>query len=117
MKSTTIKYTVSNTFETFGIPATEKHDTLEAAERAAEALAAAIAQAFYELEGDQAIVPFYSRQGKTGWINEIKFCEDLSNDSGAQGDEEDGVAGRLPWSELVKRIHRDAIVISKTTWA
>jgi hypothetical protein len=115
MNNTT--YTVSNTFETFGIPASEKHSTLEAAERAAEALAETLAQAFYERDGKDAIIPYYSKQGKLGWSNEVKFHEDLSNDSGASADDEDGVAGRLPWSELIKRIRREAIVISTITWS
>jgi hypothetical protein len=113
-----MKYTVSNTFEVFGIPATEKHDTLETAEKAAEALAEAIAQAFYEREGDQAIIPFYSREGKTGMLNEIKFEADLSEDSGAQGDwldEENSVPGRMLWSALVDRIYNQAVEIKEET--
>jgi hypothetical protein len=116
MENTTVKYTVANTFEIFGIPATEKHDTLEEAERASEALAATIAQAFYERDGKEAVIPFYSKQGKTGWLNEIQFQADLSNDSGAHADEEDSVPGRILWSDLVKRIYNDAIAID-LTWA
>ena len=101
MKTT---YTVQNTFESFGDPSREQHDTMEAAEAAAHKFAADLAATFYQRDGDMAIIEC-TIPGSTGFVHEVKFHDELADEANATED----MPGRLPWATLESRI-RDAAV-------
>ena len=119
------KFRVQQTFESFGGPHQVMCESRRAADHMADQMAREIAAAFYQRAGGSgvtggvaeekinAVIPPYSRDGKTGWTKEIAFHALLSEDSGA--DVGTGATGRMPWPELVQRIRAHAISIEEVT--
>jgi hypothetical protein len=113
-QSNGFKYSVSQNFETFGDPCERKFSSKMEAEKYAAELAEGIATCFYERKGDTAIIPFYDSCDRGGYIGEIEFHSDLSDEAGAEkSDSGEEIPGELDWDSLVNRISDAAVEIRR----
>lgn len=104
---TSIRWTVSQTFEIFGDPCERTFSTAEDAETYADELAESLADSFYTRSGDYAI----AHQNETyssgvGLSREVEWVRNLeweyANPEDEDSDEpDDCVLMRMPWSTLV----------------
>lgn len=100
-----MKYTVRNTFESFGDDAATTFATRAEAEADAAKMAREMAEVFFP-GGEVSYVP---RAHRLGLSNEVEFSVQLADDAGATEDE----PGKLSLDEIASRILANAIEIQE----
>lgn len=99
----TMSYRVTNTFEIFGAPCPETHETLQEAQQASVQFARDIAGCFFQTDADGR-VRVEPREGRAcGFADEVEFMDGL-----AEMSEE---MGGIPFEVLVDEVRGAAIEI------
>jgi hypothetical protein len=110
------RYRVRQTFSSFDCECENTFDSAEAAEAYGRALAADLAQTFFQVSDDYADVPLGSPFKAMGYANETDFFVRLCEHSSILADKDCrpnnlGPARTIRWSELVNLIYEAAITI------
>lgn len=99
----TMSYRVTNTFNIFGGPCPETHETLQQAQQASVQFARLIAEGFFPPDADGR-VRVEPREGRAcGFADEVRFMDRLAEMSEEMGE--------IPFEMLVDEVHGAAIEI------